>query len=106
MANTVYANFVLETKLNDLLNTKLNVRNLMVVDDSLTETAGMIKKINTYTYTGAVETLAKGAKNTTRGAVTYTTKQYEVGVAQQVFDYYDEEFMQDEAVVDMGMKCG
>ena len=103
MANTVYQNFVLESRLSDLLNTKLNTRSLMTVDNSLTESAGMIKKINTYTYTGKVEKLAKGAKNTIRGAVSYTPKQYEVEVSQQVFDYYDEEFMQDPKVVEMGM---
>ena len=47
MANTVYPNFVLESRLSDLLNTKLNTRSLMTIDDSLTESAGMIKKINT-----------------------------------------------------------
>ena len=103
MANTVYPNFVLESRLSDLLNTKLNTRSLMTIDDSLTESAGMIKKINTYTYTGKVEKVTKGNKNTTRGAVSYTTKQYEVEVSQQVFDYYDEEFMQDPKVVEMGM---
>ena len=103
MANTVYENFVLESRLSDLLNTKLNTRSLMTVDNSLTESAGMIKKINTYTYTGKVEKVGKGAKNTTRGAVSYTSKQYEVEVSQQVFDYFDEEFMQDPKVVEMGM---
>lgn len=103
MANTVYQNFVLESRLSDLLNTKLNTRSLMTIDNSLTESAGMIKKINTYSYTGKVEKLAKGAKNSTRGAVSYTPKQYEVEVSQQVFDYYDEEFMQDPKVVEMGM---
>ena len=106
MANTVYPNFVLESRLSDLLNTKLNTRSLMTIDDSLTESAGMIKKINTYTYTGKVEKVSKGGKNTTRGAVSYTTKQYEVEVSQQVFDYYDEEFMQDPKVVEMGMNGG
>lgn len=104
MANTIYANFVLENKLTDLLNTKLETKSLMTVDTSLSESAGMVKKINTYTYTGAVETLEQGAKNTTRGAVSYTTKNYDVEVAQQVFDYFDEEFMQDENVVTMGMQ--
>ena len=103
MANTVYENFVLESRLSDLLNTKLNTRSLMTVDNSLTESAGMIKKINTYTYTGKVEKVGKGAKNSTRGAVSYTSKQYEVEVSQQVFDYFDEEFMQDPKVVEMGM---
>lgn len=104
MANTVYANFVLESKLKDLLTTKLDTKTLMTIDNSLSETAGMIKKINTYTYTGAVETLGKGNANTTRGAITYTTNPYEVGVAQQVFDYYDEEFMQDPHVLDFGVE--
>ena len=103
MANTVYENFVLESRLTDLLNTKLNTRSLMTIDNSLTESAGMIKKINTYTYTGKVEKVTKGNKNTQRGAVSYTSKQYEVEVSQQVFDYYDEEFMQDPKVVEMGM---
>lgn len=104
MANTVYENFVLETKLTDLLNTKLNARGYMTIDNSLTADAGMTKKVNTYTYTGKVETLEKGAANTTRGAVSFTTASYDVEVAQQVFDYFDEEFMADPKVVDMGME--
>ncbi|MGU9346917.1 hypothetical protein ACV30I_13465 [Clostridium perfringens] len=104
MANTIYENFILESKLSDLLNTKMAVRSYMKVDDSLTEAPGMIKKINTYTYSGKAEKVAKGQKNSTRGAVTYTSKQYEVEVTQQVFDYYDEEAMQDPKVVDMGME--
>lgn len=102
--NTTYENFVIENKLTDLLNTKLNTKSLMTIDNSLTESAGMIKKINVYTYTGKVEKLAKGAKNTTRGAISYESKPYTVEVAQQVFDYYDEEFMQDPVVLDMGME--
>lgn len=102
--NTVYQNFIIENKLKDILETKLNTRQLMTVDESLTETQGMIKKINTYTYTGAVEKVTKGNANTTRGAVTFTTTPYEVEVSQQVFDYFDEEFMADNMVVDAGLK--
>ena len=69
MANILYENFILENKITNLLNTKLQTRSFMTVDESLTQEAGMIKRINTYTYTGKVEKLAKGAKNTTRGAV-------------------------------------
>lgn len=104
MANTVYDNFVLESKLKDILSTKLNTKTLMTIDNSLTESAGMIKKVNTYTYTGTVEKLAKGAKNTQRGAITYSSTPYTVKVAQQVFDYYDEEFMQDPNVLDYGLE--
>lgn len=104
MANTVYDNFVLESKLKDILSTKLNTKTLMTIDNSLTESAGMIKKVNTYTYTGKVEKLAKGSKNTQRGAITYASTPYTVKVAQQVFDYYDEEFMQDPNVLDYGLE--
>lgn len=104
MANTVYDNFVLESKLKDILSTKLNTKTLMTIDNSLTESAGMIKKVNTYTYTGKVEKLAKGNKNTQRGAITYASTPYTVKVAQQVFDYYDEEFMQDPNVLDYGLE--
>lgn len=104
MANTVYENFVLETKLTDLLNTKLNARGYMTIDNSLSAEAGMVKKVNTYTYTGKVEKVEKGSGNTTRGAVSFTPKTYEVEVAQQVFDYFDEEYMADPKVVDMGME--
>lgn len=103
MAHTLYENFVLENKITDLLNTKLAVRSFMTIDTSLTEQSGMIKRIHTYTYAGKVEKLGLGAKNTTRGAVTFTPKDYEVKLAQQVFDYHDEEVMQDPMVVDVAM---
>lgn len=102
--NTVYPNFILESKLNELLNTKLGVKSLMTINSKLAATAGMIVNINKYTFTGEVERLAKGAKNTKRGKLTYETSPYTVEVAQGVFDYYDEEFMQDPNVLDMGME--
>ena len=57
MANTVYENKVIEAKAKDLLTTALNTRNLMTVDNELAETAGMIKTINVYTYSGTAEEL-------------------------------------------------
>lgn len=104
MANTVYPNKVIEAKAKDLLTTAVNTRNLMTVDNSLTENEGMTKTINVYTYTGAVEKLADGAKNTTRGSIAYVGTDYTVQRAQQVFDYYDQDFMKDNNVVDMGLK--
>ena len=106
MANTVYSNFVLESQLKDNLTTAINHRALMKVDNSLADEAGTIKKINTYVYNGKVEKLAAGAKNTTRGSLTFTTAQYEVQRAQQVWDYNDVEFMQDPTIVEHGMKAG
>lgn len=106
MANTVYANKVIEAKAKDILTTKINARSMMTIDNSLTQNAGMTKTINTYTYTGSAEKLAAGVGNTTsaRGSVAYAGKDYTVQMCQQAFDYLDEDFMKDNLVVDMGIK--
>ena len=104
MANTVFENKVIEAKATDLLTTKINARSLMSVDNSLAETEGMTKTINVYTYTGKVEKLADGAKNSTRGALSYVGTDYKVGRVQQVFDYTDSDFYKDNAIVDMGLE--
>ena len=106
MANTVYANKVLEAKAKDLLTTSINTRNLMAVDEDLVENAGMTKTINTYTYAGEAEESANGVGNTTakRGSIAYTGKDYTVKMVQQAFDYFDEDFMKDNTIVDNMLK--
>lgn len=104
MANTVYENKVIESKATDLLTTSVNARSMMTIDTSLTEAEGQTKVINVYTYTGKVEKLADGAKNTTRGKVTFEPKEYKVQRAQQVFDYTDSDFQKDSSVVDVGLE--
>lgn len=102
--NTVYSNKVIEAKAKDILTTKINARSMMTIDDSLVGTAGMIKTINTYTYTGTAEELAAGAGNTVRGSIAYVGKDYTVKMVQQAFDYLDEDFMKDNVIVDMGIQ--
>ena len=104
MANTVYSNKVIEAKAKDILSTKINARSMMTIDDSLVGTAGMIKTINTYTYTGTAEEVAAGAGNTSRGSIAYLGKDYTVKMVQQAFDYFDEDFMKDNVIVDMGIQ--
>lgn len=101
MAITGYDNIVIENKMTDLVNTKLDVRSLFTTDYTLTETAGMKKVINKYTYTGKVEKLAKGAKNTTKGGVTFTPVEYEVNRYQQTFVYNDMDIMKDPYLLDV-----
>lgn len=101
MAITGYDNIVIENKMTDLVNTKLDVRSLFTTDYSLAETAGMKKVINKYTYTGKVEKLAKGAKNTTKGGVTFEPKEYEVNRYQQTFVYNDMDIMKDPYLLDV-----
>lgn len=106
MANTVYANKVIEAKAKDLLTTALNTRSLMTIDNSLTANAGMTKTINVYTYSGEAEELAAGVGNTAakRGSITYAGTDYTVKMVQQAFDYLDEDFMKDNTIVDNMLK--
>ena len=104
MANTVYANKVLEAKAKDLLLTSVNTRNLMTIDSELSQTAGMVKTINVYTYTGSAEELGIGEGNTNRGSISYEGKDYEVKMVQQAFDYFDEDFLKDNTIVDNMVK--
>lgn len=101
MAMTGYENFIIENKMTDLVNTKLDVRSLMTVDNSLAESAGLKKVVNKYTYSGKVEKLAKGAKNTTKGSVTFVPTEYTVNRYQQTFEYNDMDIMQDPYVLDV-----
>lgn len=104
MANTVFNNKVIEAKAQDLLSTAVNTRSLMAIDNSLAQEAGMIKTINVYTYTGEAEEVGVGEGNSTRGSIAYTGTDYTVKMVQQAFDYADEDFMKDNAIVDMGVK--
>lgn len=104
MANTVFDNKVIEAKAKDLLTTAVNTRNLMTVDNSLTQEAGMTKTINTYTYSGTAEEVAAGSGNSSRGSISYSGKDYTVKMIQQAFDYTDEDFMKDDTIVDNMLK--
>lgn len=107
MTNIVYDNKVIESVAKDLLTTSLNTRSLMTIDNELAESAGMLKTVNTYTYTGEAEELANGVGNTAskRGSISYTGKDYRVKLCQQAYDYTDEEAMKDPFIVD-GMMRG
>lgn len=104
MANTVYANKVIEAKAKDLLTTAVNTRNLMSVDNSLTQEAGMTKTINVYTYSGTAEEVGVGEGNTNRGSIAYVGTDYTVKMVQQAFDYQDEDFLKDNTIVDNMLK--
>lgn len=97
----IYENFVLENKMTDLVNSNVDAHALFTTDNSLETTAGLKKIINKYTYAGKVEKLAKGAKNTTKGAVTLVPSEYEVERYQQTFEYNDMDVMQDPYVLDV-----
>lgn len=104
MAFVGYENKVIENKMTDLVNSNIDVNALFTRDDSLAEAAGLTKVVNKYTYTGEVEELAKGAKNTAKGSVAFTPVPYTVKRYQQTFEYNDMDVMQDPYLLDVATK--
>lgn len=104
MAHTIYENFVLENKIEDMLTTQVDMNAYITPDYSLTENAGMKKVVNVYTASGNVEDLAMGVGNSEDIEVSYSAKEYEVGTTQGRFPYYDEQEMADPMVVEVGLQ--
>lgn len=104
MAHQLYENVVLSNKLNDILATKVDLNNYMTIDNSLTQEAGMKKKVITRTASYDVEALAMGEGNSNSLEVTKSEAEYEVLTYQGKFAFYDEEEMTDPLVVDAGLK--
>ena len=104
MANQVYDNVVLANKIEDILTTAVDLTSYMTVDTSMTQEAGMKKKINTYKAQGNVETLDMGVGNTGDIEVSFSTKEYDVETVQGRFQYYDEQAMTDPMVVQAGLE--
>lgn len=104
MANQVYDNVVLANKIEDILTTAVDLTSYMTVDTSMTQEAGMKKKINTYKAQGNVETLTMGNGNTGDIEVSFSTKEYPVETVQGRFQYFDEQAMTDPMVVQAGLE--
>lgn len=104
MANTVYENFFLSNEVEDQFNSHLDLAQFCTVDRNLEGTAGMKRIINVYSATDGTEKLAKGKGNSKSISVSFEPKEYEILLAQNRFDYYDEEAMTDPNVVPVGMK--
>ena len=104
MANTAYENFFLGTIVEDQFNSHLDLARFVTVDTSLQGTAGMKKIVNVYSATDGTEKLAQGEGNSKSITAGFTQKEYEILLAQNRFDWYDEEAMKDPELVPVGMK--
>lgn len=102
--NVLYPNAVIEKRYESILSTKLDLQRFMNVDYSLAENSGMKKTIVTKTVSGDVEDLDMGEGNEGYIEVGTSTKDYNVGVTQGRFAYYDEEAMKDDKVVEAGLQ--
>lgn len=104
MANTVYDNFFLSNEVEDQFNSHLDLQQFCTIDTTLTGTAGMVRKINVYRASNGTEKLAMGEGNTKSIEVTYTPEEYRILLAQNKFEYFDEQAMTDPMVVPVGAK--
>ena len=104
MAHKIYDNFYLSNEVEDQYNSHLNLQSFCTVDNSLTGEAGMIRKINVYQATEGTEVLEMGEGNSKSIEVSYAEKQYEILMAQNRFDYYDEQAMIDPMLVPVGTR--
>lgn len=104
MANKVYDNFFLSNEVEDQFNSHLDLQRFCTIDNSLVGIPGMKRKINVYKATDGTEKLAMGAGNSKSITVEYTQKEYEILLAQNRFDYFDEQAMTDPMIVPTGMK--
>lgn len=101
MAIQLYDNVVVENKITETVNSLLDVNSLMTLDTTLTTDAGLTKKIHKYTYTGHVEQLAKGAKNTNYGEIAMAESEYTVKRYQQTYKFNDIDVMTDPYIQDV-----
>jgi hypothetical protein len=104
MANLPYDNFFLSNEVEDQFNSHLDLMQFCTIDNSLVGTVGMKRMINVYSATNGTEKLAQGEGNSKSIEVTHTSKEYEILLAQNRFEYFDEEAMKDANLVPTGMK--
>ena len=104
MPNVVYDNFYLSNEIEDQFNSHLDLQQFCTIDNTLTGTAGMLRKIHVYKATNGTEKLAKGEGNTKSIEVNFTEKEYRILLAQNRFQYFDEEAMSDPMIVPTGTR--
>lgn len=104
MGNTVYSNFYLSNEVEDQFQSHLNMQQFCTIDNGLVGEPGMIRKINVYRATDGTEKLTMGNGNTKSIEVAYTQKEYEILLAQNRFEYYDEQAMTDPMLVPVGTR--
>ena len=104
MAHTIYDNFFLSNEVEDQFNSHLDLQSFCTIDRTLEGTAGMLRKINVYRATNGTEKLAMGAGNTKSIEVSYTPEEYRILLAQNRFQYFDEQAMTDPNLVPVGVR--
>lgn len=104
MAHQIYDNFFLSNEVEDQFNSHLDLQSFCTIDRTLEGTAGMLRKINVYKATDGTEKVAMGEGNTKSIEVSYTPEEYRILLAQNRFQYFDEQAMTDPNLVPVGVR--
>lgn len=104
MPHTIYENFYLSNEIEDQFNSHLDLQKFCKVDSSLVGESGMERRINRYKATDGTEKLGMGEGNTKSIEVEYTPYSYRIQLAQNRFQYYDEQEMTDPMLVTTGVR--
>jgi hypothetical protein len=104
MAHVIYDNFYLSNEVEDQYNSHLDLQPFCTVDNSLEGVPGMKRRINVYSATDGTQKLAMGEGNTKSIEVSYENKEYEILMAQNRFEYYNEQAMIDPMLVPVGTR--
>ncbi len=104
MAHVIYDNFVLANEIEDQYNSHLDLQQFCTVDNSLVGVPGMKKKINVYRATDGTEKVTMGNGNTKSIEVNYSDVEYEILLAQNRFEYFDEQAMTDPMLLQTGVR--
>ena len=104
MSHKIYENFYLSNEVEDQYNSHLDLMQFCNIDNSLVGNAGMKRKINVYQATNGTEKLGMGEGNSKSIEVSYAEKEYEILMAQNRFEYFDEQAMTDPMLVPVGAR--
>ena len=102
--NKVYDNFYLENEVENMYASNLDMLRFAEIDNTLEGEPGMTKKIHRYIASDGTQKLGIGEGNTKSISVSYADYEYKIQLAQNRFEYYDEEAMTDPMIVPVGMQ--
>lgn len=102
--HTIYDNFYLSNEIEDQYKSHLDLQQFCTVDNTLVGQAGMKRKINVYRATDGTEKLTMGNGNSKSIEVSYTEEEYEILLAQNRFEYYDEQAKTDPMLIPVGVR--
>ena len=101
--NQYYDNEFISNEVEDALNSHLDLTRFCTINNDLVGVAGDRIKFNVYSATNGTQILDLGEGNTISIQTRLTSEEYRILLAQNRFDYYDEEQMRDPNVVPVGI---